>query len=98
MQIFGRLEEIKELDEDHLPVAGGVKIGEEGLRPPLAGSPVEHVGLAGPRGHVHVATRSAERLKLTRHSLRYRMQRLNISTDMGIDDDTVLPLGKENSR
>jgi transcriptional regulator with PAS, ATPase and Fis domain len=26
-------------------------------------------------------TRAAERLKLTRHSLRYRMQRLNMGTD-----------------
>lgn len=43
-------------------------------------------------------TKTADQLKISRHALRYRMQRLNISTDMGIDDDTVLPLGKENSR
>ncbi len=27
-------------------------------------------------------TRAADRLKLTRHSLRYRMQRLNMNTDI----------------
>ncbi|MBI4325191.1 MAG: sigma-54-dependent Fis family transcriptional regulator [Chloroflexi bacterium] len=43
-------------------------------------------------------TKTADQLKISRHALRYRMQRLSISTDMGIDDDTVLPLGKENSR
>jgi len=34
-------------------------------------------------------------LRITRHALRYRMQRLNINIDAGPDDDTVVPLRKE---
>jgi DNA-binding NtrC family response regulator len=37
-------------------------------------------------------TRSAEQLKLSRHALRYRMQRLNLST--GTDDDEIITPGK----
>ncbi len=33
-------------------------------------------------------TRTAEQLKITRHALRYRMQRLNISTGTDAEDDT----------
>jgi DNA-binding NtrC family response regulator len=36
-------------------------------------------------------TKTADQLKISRHALRYRMQRLNIST--GIDDDTALISG-----
>jgi DNA-binding NtrC family response regulator len=39
--------------------------------------------------------KTADQLKITRHALRYRMQRLNINTDAGPDDDTVLPIGKD---
>jgi DNA-binding NtrC family response regulator len=42
-------------------------------------------------------TKTADQLKISRHALRYRMQRLNIST--GIDDDTsLIPNGKEAAR
>jgi DNA-binding NtrC family response regulator len=42
-------------------------------------------------------TKTAEQLKISRHALRYRMQRLNIST--GVDEDTtVIPPVKEASR
>ena len=37
-------------------------------------------------------TRSAEQLKLSRHALRYRMQRLNLST--GTEDDEIVAPGK----
>jgi len=40
-------------------------------------------------------TRSAERLKLSRHALRYRMQRLNITVATDGEDDTAAPLRKE---
>ena len=39
--------------------------------------------------------RTADQLRITRHALRYRMQRLNINIDAGPDDDTVVPLRKE---
>jgi len=39
------------------------------------------------RNHFSI-NKTAERLKVTRHSLRYRMQRLNISTDASPDGDT----------
>jgi len=42
-------------------------------------------------------TKTAEQLKISRHALRYRMQRLNIS--VGVDDDTtVIPAVKEGAR
>jgi DNA-binding NtrC family response regulator len=40
-------------------------------------------------------TKSAEQLKISRHALRYRMQRLNIS---GPDEEEALPAGKESAR
>jgi DNA-binding NtrC family response regulator len=41
-------------------------------------------------------TRTAEQLKISRHALRYRMQRLNIATGAEGDDDTT-PLQKKDS-
>lgn len=42
-------------------------------------------------------TKTAEQLKISRHALRYRMQRLNIS--VGVDEDTtVIPTLKEGQR
>jgi len=40
-------------------------------------------------------TRTAEQLKISRHALRYRMQRLNIATDADSEDDPLTPAGKE---
>jgi transcriptional regulator with PAS, ATPase and Fis domain len=42
-------------------------------------------------------TKTAEHLKISRHALRYRMQRLNIPTGTGVDEDTTIPSGKELS-
>jgi DNA-binding NtrC family response regulator len=42
-------------------------------------------------------TRTAEQLKISRHALRYRMQRLNISTDNTYDDEPSAASGKEKS-
>ena len=41
-------------------------------------------------------TRSAERLKLSRHALRYRMQRLNITAATDGEDDTPPPVPRED--
>jgi transcriptional regulator with PAS, ATPase and Fis domain len=42
-------------------------------------------------------TKTAEQLKISRHALRYRMQRLSIS--VGVDDDTtIIPVVKEGAR
>lgn len=42
-------------------------------------------------------TKTAEQLKISRHALRYRMQRLSIS--VGVDEDTtVIPVVKEGAR
>ncbi|MBM3833907.1 MAG: sigma-54-dependent Fis family transcriptional regulator [Verrucomicrobia bacterium] len=43
-------------------------------------------------------TKTAEQLKISRHALRYRMQRLNISADTAIDEDAVGANGKDASR
>jgi DNA-binding NtrC family response regulator len=40
-------------------------------------------------------TKTAEQLRITRHALRYRMQRLNISAEF--DEDTVIPTDREAS-
>jgi len=42
-------------------------------------------------------TRTAEQLKISRHALRYRMQRLNIATDSETDEDTGTLDGKSFS-
>ena len=42
-------------------------------------------------------TKTAEQLKISRHALRYRMQRLNISTSVD-EDTTIIPPVKEASR
>jgi DNA-binding NtrC family response regulator len=42
-------------------------------------------------------TRTAEHLKITRHALRYRMQRLNISAET-FDEDTVIPYDRDSAR
>jgi DNA-binding NtrC family response regulator len=41
-------------------------------------------------------TRTAERLKISRHALRYRMQRLNIAPVNDGEDDAAVPSGKES--
>ncbi len=41
--------------------------------------------------------RSAEQLKITRHALRYRMHRLNISPVAEIEDEPADPVGKEKT-
>jgi DNA-binding NtrC family response regulator len=42
-------------------------------------------------------TRTAEQLKLSRHALRYRMQRLNISAGSDSEEDSAAPVASENS-
>jgi len=41
-------------------------------------------------------TRTAEQLKISRHALRYRMQRLNITAEAEGEDDSAAPPGKED--
>ena len=44
-------------------------------------------------------TKTAEQLKISRHALRYRMQRLSISSgDAALDDDSATANGKESTR
>ncbi|HKS37260.1 MAG TPA: sigma-54 dependent transcriptional regulator [Verrucomicrobiae bacterium] len=43
----------------------------------------------------HSLAKTADQLKITRHALRYRMQRLNINADAGADEDTVMPTRKD---
>src|SRR5206468_4376755 len=40
-------------------------------------------------------TKTAEQLKISRHALRYRMQRLNINTENDTEEDTAVTPGKE---
>ncbi len=68
--------------------------GNESLDELLAGFERELIGAMLERNHFSL-TRTAEQLKLSRHALRYRMQRLNIGTTTSDDDDTVAPTGKD---
>jgi Nif-specific regulatory protein len=68
--------------------------GNESLDELLAGFERDLIGAMLERNHFSL-TRTAEQLKLSRHALRYRMQRLNISTSTDEDDDTVAPTGKD---
>ncbi|NUN15600.1 MAG: sigma-54-dependent Fis family transcriptional regulator, partial [Myxococcales bacterium] len=43
-------------------------------------------------------TRTAEHLKISRHALRYRMQRLNISAEEALEEDATQPGGKDGGR
>src|SRR6266516_4237099 len=45
--------------------------------------------------HHFTLAKTADQLKITRHALRYRMQRLNINIDAGPDEDTVVPVRKD---
>ncbi|MDB6018332.1 MAG: Transcriptional regulatory protein ZraR [Pedosphaera sp.] len=47
--------------------------------------------------HHFSLTKSAERLKLSRHALRYRMQRLNINTGSDTEEETASPPGKDDA-
>ena len=42
-------------------------------------------------------TRASEQLKLTRHSLRYRMQRLNMNSGDGATNEPPVATGRETS-
>jgi DNA-binding NtrC family response regulator len=46
----------------------------------------------------HNLTKTAEQLKISRHALRYRMQRLNIHSDQDSEEDLPQPPGKEVSQ
>ena len=45
--------------------------------------------------HRYNLTRTAEHLKISRHALRYRMQRLNIQTDAEADEEGTPAAGRE---
>jgi DNA-binding NtrC family response regulator len=62
----------------------------------LANFERELIGEMLERNHFSL-TKTAEQLKLSRHALRYRMQRLNISIDTDEEPDRAAPAGKENS-
>jgi DNA-binding NtrC family response regulator len=48
--------------------------------------------------HHYSLTKAAEQLHLSRHALRYRMQRLNIAAETEPEEETPQPAGKEGSR
>jgi DNA-binding NtrC family response regulator len=78
----------------HKSVAPRV-IGNESLDELLASFERELIGEMLERNHFSL-TRTAEQLKLSRHALRYRMQRLNISTTTD-DEEDKLSAGKDRS-
>jgi transcriptional regulator with PAS, ATPase and Fis domain len=70
--------------------------GNESLDELLANFERELIGEVLERNHFSL-TRTAEQLKLSRHALRYRMQRLNISTTAEDEEDKPLPAEREDA-
>jgi len=66
--------------------------GDGSLDEQMAGLERELILQTLEQNHFSV-TRTAERLKLSRHALRYRMQRLNLAPEAGPDDEAVVPAG-----
>jgi DNA-binding NtrC family response regulator len=73
-----------------------VMTSSQSLDEQMASHEREVITTALDRNHYSL-TRTADPLKISRHALRYRMQRLNVSVEAGADEDTVMPTGKENA-
>ncbi len=69
--------------------------GDESLDELMADFERGLIGEMLERNHFSL-TKTAEQLKLSRHALRYRMQRLNISLATDDEEDKTAPMGKEN--
>ncbi|HZL43751.1 MAG TPA: sigma 54-interacting transcriptional regulator, partial [Verrucomicrobiae bacterium] len=70
--------------------------GDQSLDELLAEFERELIGEMLERNHFSL-TKTAEQLKLSRHALRYRMQRLNISTTTDEDEEKAMSASNENS-
>ena len=82
--------------ETQLQRRAGPKItGNESLDQLLADFERELIGQMLERNHFSL-TKTAEQLKLSRHALRYRMQRLNISTTTDDDEEKTISAGNES--
>jgi DNA-binding NtrC family response regulator len=83
--------------EAQLPRTAAARVvGDQSLDELLSGFERELIAQMLERNHFSL-TRTAEQLKISRHALRYRMQRLNISTTADEEEDKTIPAGKENS-
>src|SRR5581483_11091160 len=70
--------------------------GNESLDERLGTFERELIGAMLERNHFSL-TKTAEQLKISRHALRYRMQRLNINTGAEEEDDKAVAGGKEGT-
>jgi DNA-binding NtrC family response regulator len=70
--------------------------GNESLDELLSNFERELIGAMLERNNFSL-TKTAEQLKLSRHALRYRMQRLNIGSATDDDEDKNVPTGKDGS-
>jgi DNA-binding NtrC family response regulator len=64
-------------------------VGNESLDEMMANFERELITHILEQNHFNL-TKSAEQLKISRHALRYRMQRLNIAGDTDTDEDTTV--------
>ncbi len=71
--------------------------GNETLDELLAGFERELIGTMLERNHFSL-NKTAEQLKISRHALRYRMQRLNINAAVDEEEDKPMTAGKETAR
>ena len=80
--------------EGRLHKAAAPKLaGAESLDERMANFECELISAMLEQNHFSL-TRTAEQLKISRHALRYRMQRLNIATGTDAEEDTNLLEGK----
>jgi DNA-binding NtrC family response regulator len=71
-------------------------IGNQSLDEMMAGFERELVSHVLEQNHYSL-TKSAEQLKISRHALRYRMQRLNINTGADTEEESAPPAVKEGA-
>ncbi|MDB6124700.1 MAG: Transcriptional regulatory protein ZraR [Pedosphaera sp.] len=69
-------------------------IGNQSLDEMMAGFERDLVSHVLEQNHYSL-TKSAEQLKISRHALRYRMQRLNINTGTDTEEESAAPNGKD---
>jgi DNA-binding NtrC family response regulator len=75
-------------------VAGPKAIAGQSLDEMMANFERELVSNVLEQNHFSL-TKTAEQLKISRHALRYRMQRLNITMENESDEESAAPMGKD---
>jgi DNA-binding NtrC family response regulator len=82
--------------ESRLRKSGDVSISASETLDDYLSNYEREVILATLERHHYSLTKTADQLKISRHALRYRMQRLNIGGGPGFDDESTAPAARDN--